>query len=301
MYISKKFALIGAAIIGVIVIMFAFTNNGDSVQNGNIVDRRGDSEALGLKMPDGSSGDSAPDIGTSSYQDAECPQDYHVDNGEEFNVPAGCQIKGDVIVNGEQLFDNDANTGLIVSCPQGCQIKAPWGANVTPRDVDDLKEEMLSSGCGMTSGCNDVKIVVIDQDGKGGEEPSSTPSATPTATSTPEPTSTQPIDDGCEPELKLGEKRMIAKGCIVVGDVFVRPAGSDGEFRPVFDNRKDTGTVHLLTEDTEVWNLQGASIMPAGMELADIVTATKLAGCGTGYGCPEGIYDWDGNRLDVVN
>jgi hypothetical protein len=106
------------------------------------------------------------------------------------------------------------------------------------------------------------------------------------------------MNDACEPELKLGEKRVVKKGCIVVGDVLIRPAGSTQDFRPVYDNRQKTGTVQLLTEDTEVWNIQGASVMPQGSDLQSIVTATKMGGCGTGYGCPDGIYDWSGKRLD---
>jgi len=59
-----------------------------------------------------------------------------------------------------------------------------------------------------------------------------------------------------------------------------------------------TGTVQKLDADYEVWNVQGASVMPSGSDLQSIVEVTKRAGCGTGYGCPEGIFDWSGKRLD---
>lgn len=247
-----------------------------------------------------------------------CPQDYHVDAHKEFDVPAGCNSKGDVSVfldnKWTALYDsgsNSANTGLIVSCPEGCKIRPDFdGANVTPRDIANAYDEMRGSGCGLPKGCSEVVIYVIkggkatkttvDDSGKGGSSSTpdtskaGTPSATPTAVTTP-----QPLNDGCEPEMKILEKRVVKKGCIVVGDVAIRTAGSTGEFRPVYDNKANTGTVQLLDADYEVWNTQGAGIYPAGTPLEAAVTATKMGGCGTGFGCPGGIYDWKGNRLDT--
>lgn len=216
--------------------------------------------------------------------------DFTAEKGKEYDVAAGCNIKGDVSIRlpdgsyqKQYVEGSDGTIGNIVSCPQGCHIRADFGANVGPRTVPDLTAEMQKTGC--VGGCKTVTPHVINACGKdgcgnGGKAPSPQVSAQ------------------CEPEIKLGDKRVVAAGCVVVGDVLIRQVGSSQDFKPVFDNLKDTGTVQQLTQPMEVWNLQGASVMPAGSDLSSAVQATKIAGCGTGYGCPAGILDWSGKRLD---
>lgn len=245
---------------------------------------------------------------TTQNQQATCPGDHEMKSGETYDVPAGCNVKGDVEVatsNGSKsAHKSNATEGNILSCPDGCKITATFdGANVSPRTVPDLFNEMKGSGCAGGKGCATVtcwmmtggnlsQLATCPSSGSdtGKAAPGNTPSATPSVQ--------QPMNDSCEPELKMGDKRVIKKGCIVVGDVLVRPAGSSQDFRPVYDNHQKTGTVQLLSEDTEVWNVQGASVMSQDSDFNSIVMATKIGGCGTGYGCPDGIFDWSGKRLD---
>jgi len=280
------------AIMGIVMIANAANNDGtqDTKVSKNIEDRRGDA---------------FPGPGNSLVKTdvATCPGDVELHkSSDKVTVEAGCVVKGDVVVIDNSGNINAANKsddmGNLLHCPSGCVIVAAYGANVSNREFDDLLNEQFELGC--KNGCPKVHEWIYE-DGKLKLVKTHVPDDTKAPTATAEPTktpTTQPIDDGCEPELKLGEKRVIAKGCIVVGDVAVRKAGSSDEFKPVFDNRQKTGTVQQLTEDYEVWNIQGASVYPAGFTLESAVAATKMAGCGTGYGCPDGIFDWNGNRLD---
>lgn len=198
-----------------------------------------------------------------------CPGDHEVKANETYDVPAGCNVKGDVSVADQRLYDDDPATGLIVSCPHGCNITAPFGANVTPRTVDDLKTEMLSSGCG--SKCTDVKVVVID--------PTNGSSAT---------------VYNCGGELSPGETRTIPAGCIIVGDVVV-----NGNLqKPVGRNNNNVGYVQKLTADTTVTSPWGAGVYDSSWEVPALVQTTKLYGCDRSDGCSAGVYDWSGHRLD---
>lgn len=270
-------------------------------------------------------------VGTQATQATQMPvcpdKDYHMDGAkrESYTTHGGCSAKGDVYVNGSKLYDADPKTGLLIACMDAtCTLTDPDGngANVSNRTVDDLLYEMLTNPGNCSNGCVLVRVCFI----QGGlptcmnydrtwvstqvQPTNQAPLATaPTATEpgkSPYPggapvpglTPTQPLNDGCEPEIKRGEHRVVKKDCIVVGDVFVRLPGSTENPKPVFDNKSETGTVQQLDADYDVWNLQGASVMPAGSDLKSAVMATMLGGCGTGYGCPQGIYDWKGNRLD---
>ncbi len=199
-----------------------------------------------------------------------CPGDHVVNPNETYNVPPGCIVKGDVQVNGQQLYDDDPATGLLVSCPQGCTIMAPWGANVSPRTVDDLKSEMLSSGCG--SSCTDVKVLVIEN--------FNTQNSGVTAT--------------CRGEMKIGETRTLSAGCIIVGDVVVNNVLQ----KPVGRNRNDTGYVQKLESDTTVTAPWGAGVYDESWNVDDLVNTTKSFGCDQDSGCSGGVYDWEGQRLD---
>lgn len=254
-------------------------------------------------------------VKTTQNQQATCPGDKSVADprpakGSPVEVEAGCNVKGDLVVSSSKdgtytaAHKNEANSGNILSCPEGCWIRADYGANITPRTVPDLYNEMKTSGCEGQKGCKTVtcwemkggnltelaNCPTSSGNDNGKAAPDNTPSATPKVQ--------QPMNNSCEPELNFGDKRIVHKGCIVRGDVKVRPAGSTGEFKVVHDSRQDTGTVQQLDADYEVYNYQGASIMPEGYPLSLAIEAEKASGCGTGYGCPGGIYDWSGKRLD---
>lgn len=213
--------------------------------------------------------------GTDNSSNATCPGDHHVQNGETYVVPAGCNVKGDVSANGTKYYDDDPATGLIVSCPNGCTIDAPWGANVTPRDVNDIEQELRNSGCEGQAGCADVRIVIIDDD-KGGSDNSS-----------------NSVD--CGGELGQGETRLIKAGCIIVGDVVV-----DGELqKPRGRSTNTVGYVQLLDADTNVEAPWGAGVYESEFwDVNVLVENTKKYGCDQGAGCKSGVYDWSGDRLD---
>ena len=197
---------------------------------------------------------------TGGTQGPKCPGDkeVHADTNAVVTVEAGCNVKGDVSVfeNGSFVkeFDDEASTGLIVSCPQGCQIKAPFGANISPRTVDDLKSEMLSSGCG--SRCVSVKEVVI---------------------SDVQPSKPQVIvTDLCDVSLPKGAKALVPGGCVVSGDVAVNG-------KALYDSDQTTGLVVIVKSPVEVFAPFGASVTNADPQ--DVVNAVKQTGCGLPNGC----------------
>lgn len=214
-----------------------------------------------------------------------CPQDYEIEKNQEFDVPAGCNVKGDVAVWENNAFvnkfDNDANTGLIVVCPSGCKIKAPYGANVSPRTIDDLKKEMIEeSGC--VSKCKDVKVVTIGDSGKDGGSNTPTPSATATKTPSATPTSkprSMPIvvDVNCDVSLEPGRSASVPKGCLISGDVSV-----DG--KALFDNDQHTGLIVVLNKDVTVIAPYGASVTRQGPNpeetIEDVKSSMDQFGCG---------------------
>lgn len=185
---------------------------------------------------------------TGGIQTAKCPGDkeVHADANAVVTVEAGCSVKGDVVVNGVKQFDDDATTGLIVSCPNGCAITAPFGANVTPRNVEDLKAEMLSSGCG--SRCTSVKVVVVD--------------------------GTSHVT--CDVSLPKGAKALVPAGCVVSGDVAVNG-------KALYDSDQTTGLVVIVKSSVEVFAPFGASVTNADPQ--DVANAVKQTGCGLPNGC----------------
>ncbi len=258
---NKLYTLLGGAIIALAVITVLFATDvlgGGSDNGGKTVNTT--VYATATRTPSASSTAMATASATPGNTTAKtCPGDHVVDIGEIYQVPAGCNVKGDVEVNGQKLYDNDPATGLIVSCPHGCTIIAPWGANVTPRKVDDLKAEMLSTGCG--SKCNDVKVVVINNK------------------------STKPqvvVTDLCDVSLPKGSKALVPGGCVVSGDV---EAGSseNGPFKALYDSDQTTGLVVIVKSDTWIRAPYGASVTNAAVD--DVVNAVKQTGCGLPNGC----------------
>lgn len=194
----------------------------------------------------------APDDGNTT---AVCPGDAEIkdprpDSGKPTIVDPGCIVKGDVEVNGQKLYDDDPTTGLLVSCPHGCTITAPWGANVSPRTVDDLKSEMLSTGC--DAGCTDVKVVTIDDSGS------------------------KPSSVICDVSLPKGTTATVPGGCVISGDVFVNGQAE-------FDSDQTTGLVVIVESPVEVFAPYGASVTNANPD--DVVNAVKQTGCGLVDGC----------------
>lgn len=216
----------------------------------------------------------------ATNQTATCEERPLPASQDVIEVEAGCNIKGDVFAGSSRdnlvkLFDDDAKTGLIVSCPNGCFVKAPFGANVTPRDTKSLQDEMAISGC--EGGCNaPVPVVPIDRPGNDKQDGTTPPA----------------VDSGdCGLELQASEKRVIPKGCIIVGDVFARIPGK-GDFVWTTDKRQDTGAVHQLEQDLEVLAPFGAGVHDASLGLENLRETTKLLGCHLDKGCTGGVFDW---------
>lgn len=88
--------------------------------------------------------------------------------GDRKYVPNGTLVIGDVSANGFRLYDDMAETGLmvVVTNPAGAEIQPPYGANVLymgqEREVrseiiGNKVQEMMETGC-MPGGCSWVKI-----------------------------------------------------------------------------------------------------------------------------------------------
>lgn len=96
--------------------------------------------------------------------------DREMKPGETLMVGAGSIVKGDVVVSGRRLFDNDANTGAIAEVHKDSQVFAEWGANVTfvgfdkptvDRLVGAAVEEMKLHGCVNDRGCDSVTVYKV--------------------------------------------------------------------------------------------------------------------------------------------
>ncbi len=219
--------------------------------------------------------------GQTTTQATKCPGDRDVKVGETYDVPAGCNVKGDVSVfeNGTFVnkFDNDPATGLIISCPSGCKIKAPYSANASPRTVPDLKSEMEKSGCG--NGCKSVKVIII------GDAPK-------TASSGGGKSSVPSVSTGCGPGLKPGDVQVLSAGCIVVGDVFARRSSND-PWTWTTDSQQNTGSVQKLSSNFEIRAPFGAAVYDSSYNVASLADTTKELGCHTGNGCTGGVSGWN--------
>lgn len=120
--------------------------------------------------------------------------------GETLRVQAGSIVKGDVVVNGRRLFDNDENTGAITEINKDADVFAEFGANITfvgcdKPTVDRLLgaavEEMKLNGCVGDKGCDSVEVfkvgppLVCDIERPKKIKPTLTPVPTPTPTPMP--------------------------------------------------------------------------------------------------------------------
>jgi hypothetical protein len=84
--------------------------------------------------------------------------------GETFDAPPNSLLTGDVKVNGVTLYDNHADTGLVVLLPVGGEISAPWGAAVAlsvPTEVQSAFLEDLIIRMFESAGQGGVKTVEI--------------------------------------------------------------------------------------------------------------------------------------------
>lgn len=99
-----------------------------------------------------------------------CTDDISMSNGETRRLPAGSVGKGDVRVNGEALYDNREETGLVFVLTEDANVEAPWGANIQVikncfegadvarnRIVSLFVSQLRESGCG--SRCDSVDVV----------------------------------------------------------------------------------------------------------------------------------------------
>ncbi len=249
-------------------------------------------------------------VKTTQNQQATCPGDKSVADprpakGSPVEVEAGCNVKGDLVVSSSKdgvykaANKNEASSGNILSCPEGCWIRADYGANITPRTVPDLYNEMKTSGCEGQKGCKTVTCWEMkggnltelancptSSGNDNGKAPDNTPSATPTSQA-----------KACGDELKVWETRMVPAGCIIVGDVSTD--GGPHLQKAGMNNRNDVGFVQVLTKDTVITAPYGAGVHSSPPDTVDgLVKSTKYYGCDHGEGCFGGVYDWSGKRLD---
>lgn len=101
--------------------------------------------------------------------------DHELKPGESIVVNGHALVQGDVIVDGKTLYDNRQETGLIVEIDGGTHtIVAPFGAdvqefgsNVDQATFEDTEgtdlELMKENGCGLSTGCDSVKVVKIGE------------------------------------------------------------------------------------------------------------------------------------------
>lgn len=94
-----------------------------------------------------------------------CPSvfgDHPIGEKETWQVPDCWTCLGDLKVEGIELYDNIAETGLVIYFAEGAEVYAEWGANCISGDHRaEKKAEALVSGCmGPPEGCKSVDIHV---------------------------------------------------------------------------------------------------------------------------------------------
>ncbi len=96
--------------------------------------------------------------------------DHLMKKGDTYVLPRAGLVAGDVSADGVRLYDNNADTGLVVEAGKGTRIGAPFGADVTllgnnptnpasQRIEGNIIEWMKASGCGQPTGCSEVDVV----------------------------------------------------------------------------------------------------------------------------------------------
>lgn len=101
-----------------------------------------------------------------------CTGDIQMGRRETRTVPAGSVGKGDVKVNGEALYDDRDDTGLVFVLTKDAEVEAPWGANIQVikecfdgaeearnRVIRRFRVELGESGCDRPTGCDRVDVV----------------------------------------------------------------------------------------------------------------------------------------------
>lgn len=198
--------------------------------------------------------------------------DHEMHEGDTYNVRPDCLVKGDVEVSQSKdgpwirQYDDDANTGTVVSCPDGCWVHAPFGANVTPRSYDSVRDEMLSNGC--DNGCESVNLVTWSDSGYTDK----TIAAEPTTPAAP----AVPAVDKCAMSIPNGQKVHVPAGCVVSGDVAVNGT-------VLYDSDQATGLVVVMNQDGDVFAPYGASV--SSSDPNDVAAAVDATGCGLAGGC----------------
>lgn len=133
------------------------------------------------------------------------------------------------------LYDDDPTTGHLLSCPEGCFVKAPWGAGLSAQSLETLEAELKTDGCVDQAGCAEVLTTVwIPGD--------------------------QPTTNKCEFSIPKEESRLVPAGCFVSGDVRIR--NEIGEFVNWYDDDEDTALLVIINKDVEVNAPHGASVAP---------------------------------------
>ena len=77
--------------------------------------------------------------------------------GQTVTVKSGCRVSGDIVVNGETLYDDNGDSGLLVDFQQEARVFAQWGASVNADSVDTWVQNMKNSGC--TGTCSTVSVI----------------------------------------------------------------------------------------------------------------------------------------------
>lgn len=212
----------------------------------------------------------APSVDASEpVTDTDCVRDWEMEAGDVMLVPAGCQLKGDVNVGPSKdgpwtpLYDHDANTGLIVSFSEATWVYAKWGANVTPREIDDLNNEMMESGCGLPKGC--LEVIVVHWPDKPADETMATPMPTEEVTC---------VDYA----MTKKEVYLVPAGCQLKGDVRVGQS-KDGPWITLHDSDANTGLIVSFSEPTWVYAEWGANVTPRTVD--DLQQELMTSGCGS--------------------
>ncbi len=184
---------------------------------------------------------------------------YQIAPGQKITVDQNSVVIGDIKINGESLYDDEVESGLITLMEQNGEVEAHWGAVVIRNNSSAEAEATLQNEAAnlKDEGCGGNCLVV-------------------TTVHWPSEKPANKIS-----ELKPGEKKLLPKFAVISGDIKVNG-------KALYDDIETTGLVTVLESEGEVEAPWGAtynlnSDQPSvDIATLQLVTRVKNNGCLSG-------------------
>ncbi|MBI2442624.1 MAG: hypothetical protein HYV40_01805 [Candidatus Levybacteria bacterium] len=145
--------------------------DGDQARSTEI--KKGEDIAEALQQLFGSTGKVAEDTSTSTPEPTEeaigsevvSKSNITIAQGTEMSVPAGFLCPGDSLADGVKYFDDNGATGLVLKTTDEVVLLNAFGPVTciedTQANMEMLKTQQETSGCGLPQGCDTVVFVAV--------------------------------------------------------------------------------------------------------------------------------------------